>query len=322
MSNLINTIVSMSPIILMLSTPLIIAALGGLYSERSGIVNIALEACMTIGAFIAGVFLYFFSNANVPFAAYITLLLCGLGGMIFVSLHAFAAIHCRADQTVSGTALNVLSIGFTVYICEIIFDKKSTDAFNQFVSIRRVSIPLLKDIPLIGDLFFKDTYPTFYLALLLVIITWFIMNKTVFGLRLKSCGEFPQASASMGINVVKMRWIGVLISGFLAGVAGGVLLMTTQTFFQQTSVHGIGFVAIATLIFGKWKAWGIFFAAIFFGFAQALGLFSTTIPYINFLPEYFFLAFPYIVTIIAIIITSGKSKGPKAAGEIYDASKR
>lgn len=319
---IINKILEMSPIALMLATPLIIAGLGGLYSERSGIVNIALEACMLIGAFISATSLYYLSSANVPGAVWITLLLAMIAGMAFISLHAWASIHLRADQTISGTALNVMAGGITVYACEILFKGKSSTPFSVASTFQYMNVAGLKDIPIIGPLLFGNVYPTTYLAVVFVVITWFLLYKTPFGLRLRSCGEFPQASASMGINVVKMRWIAVLISGALAGLGGGVLLLTTQTFFYGGSVHGLGFVAIATLIFGRWNPWGVLGAGIFFGFSQALGLYSTSIKALSFIPQMFFSMFPYIITIIAIVSFSGKSAGPKASGEIYNASKR
>lgn len=317
----LNSLIEMTPISLMLATPLIIAGLGGLFSEKSGIVNIALEACMLIGAFVSATLLYFLYEAQVPFAAWISILAAVIVSTIFVSLHAIASIHLKADQTISGTALNVISTGLTVYACEIIFGAKSSKAFNISASLKEVRIPILKDLPLIGVLFDK-IYPTTYIAILMVVVAWFILYKTPFGLRLRSCGEFPQASASMGINVVKMRWIGVLLSGAFAGFAGATLMLTTQTFFYFNSVHGLGFVAIATLIFGRWNPWGILGAGIFFGFAQTLGLYSSNVKMLSFIPQQFFSLFPYLITIVVIALFSGKGSAPKAAGEIYDASKR
>jgi len=315
-------LIEMFPITLMLATPLIIAALGGFYSERSGVTNIALEGCMLIGAFAGTSCLYFFSTAKISGALWLSVLVAIICGMLFSSLLAFAAIHMKADQTIAGSALNVLSGGLAIYLCEIFFGGKSTPAFSFDATFSRVSIPILKDIPFIGELLFTQNYPTIYIAVALVIITWLIAYKTPFGLHLRSCGEFPQASASMGINVVKMRWIGVLTSGALAGLAGVTLVITTSSSFQANSIHGLGFIAVATLIFGKWNPWGALGAGLFFGFSQTLGYYSNTIPFFANWPSEFFAMFPYLVTILALIFFSGKAVGPKAAGQIYDAGKR
>lgn len=317
--NVLKVLAEMSPIALMLGTPLIIAALGGLYSERSGIVNIALEACMLVGAFVTATIVSFLADAGVANPAWFALLGAIISGMLFIVLHAIASIHLKADQTISGTALNVISTGLTIYACEIIFNQKSSKAFSVASSLQTTDF--LKDIPIFGKIL-GALYPTTYIAIILVVITWFIMYKTAFGLRLRSCGEFPQASASMGVNVVKIRWIAVLASGALAGLAGGALLLTTQTYFYSNTVHGLGFVAIATLIFGRWNPWGVLTAGVFFGFAQTIGLYSNSISFLKDVPSQFFSMFPYVITIVVIAIFSGKSAAPKASGEIYDASKR
>ena len=316
-----NQVISMFIGTLVLATPLTIAALGGLFSERSGIVNIALEGIMLVGAFVSATALVLLQEAGVGASAvWIAVGLATLAGLVFSSIHAVAAIHFRADQTISGTALNVLASGLTIYLCEIIFKAKSTRAFTFAFS--RVNIPVLMDIPIIGKMFFSGSYPTTYIMVILVFITWFVVFKTSFGLRLRSCGEYPQASASMGINVAKMRWIGVLVSGALGGLSGATLLLTTSTYFNLGTVHGLGFIAIATLIFGKWNPWGVLLSSLFFGFSQVLGEYSTSIPLLMSWPSQFFALFPYLMTIIAIVFFSKKQVGPKAAGEIYDSGKR
>lgn len=317
-----QTLIEMFPIALMLSAPLIIAALGGFYAERSGVVNIALEGCMMVGGFAGTASLYSLSRTGVPGALWISVLISLVCGMIFSCLLAFAAIHMKADQTIAGTALNILSAGLTIYLCEIFFGSKATPAFSFEATFSRVSIPLLKDIPYLGEMLFTQNYPPIYIAVVLTFITWFVAYKTPFGLHLRSCGEFPQASASMGISVVKMRWIGVLVSGALAGFAGLTLVITTSTSFQLGSVHGLGFIAVATMIFGKWNPWGALGAGLFFGFAQTMGYYSNTIPMFAKLPPGIFAMFPYIVTILALIFFSGKAVGPKASGQVYDAGKR
>lgn len=320
-----NLIYQIFPLALMSAMPLVLGALGGLYSERSGIVNIAIDGTMQIGAFSACCTMIFcerigISSQMIPWLA---LFMAILAGMLFISLHAFASIHFYANQTISGTALNVLAGGLTIYLCQILFNgKKQTDYFALTSSFTKIDVPILKDIPILGPLLFQNAYLTTYLTFFLILVTWFIIYKTPFGLRLRSCGEYPQASASMGVNVMKTRWIGLMASGVLSGLAGAVLIMTTSSYYYGGTVHGLGFVAIATLIFGQWNPWGCLFAGIFFGFAQTLGYFSSSIPWLAGLPVEFYSMFPYIVTIGVLILFSGKNKAPKACGEIYDVQKR
>lgn len=305
-----------------LSAPIIITGLGGLFSERSGVVNVALDGCMQVGAFTGVVVLLKLVDAGyIEAAKYWAVLAAIVSGTIFMSLHAFASINMKADQTISGTALNILAAGLTIYLCSVMYDAKSTPTYSTAHIFGTVSIPLLKDIPILGKFFFTNNYPYIYVAVILTFVTWFIVYKTPFGLRLRSCGEFPQASASMGIDVMKTKWAGVLISGALSGLGGIALVFSAQTFFNGSSIHSMGFVAIATLIFGKWNPWGVLGAGILFGFSQALVYYVNVIPFLQLFPSEFLSAFPYVLTII-VIIFNGKQIGPKASGEIYDPSKR
>ncbi len=309
----------MFPLALGIATPIIISSIGGLYSERSGIVNIALEGIMLVGAFFGAVACLTLDSLGNA-APWIAIFIGMLSGIIFSLLHAFASIHLKADQTISGTALNLLSTGLTVYLCQIIYQQQRTPTFLH--PFTRVTVPLLSDIPVIGKLFFTDIFPTFYLAIFIVVATYFIVFKSKFGLHLRSCGEFPQASASMGINVMKMRYIGVLISGALGGLSGAIMVLSMDVQFTVGSIHGVGFIAMACLIFGKWKPFGCLIAGIFFGFSQVLSNYSGVIPILNQFPSEFFFAIPYLLTVFALIIFARRSVGPKAAGEIYDSGKR
>lgn len=314
-------LISMIPAILYYTSPICIAALGGLFSERSGIVNIALEGIMLVGAFTAAVATYYIEQ--IPgmqgMAPWIALLIAAVAGLIFSWLHAFASIRLKADQVISGTALNILASGLTVFLCQIIFGQERS--IGWVYGMKR-GIPGLNELPIIGD-FISKNYATIWLAIALVFISYFVLYKTPFGLRLRSCGEYPQAAASVGINVAKMRYIGVLTSGALAGLAGGVMVLTLGTGqFTAFVVHGFGFIALASLIFGKWNPFGILGASLFFGFSQVLALYATDLPLLNLLPTQFYLILPYAITIVALIVFSGKSAGPAAAGEIYDSGKR
>lgn len=312
-------ILEMFPIALMFAAPIIIAALGGLFSERSGIVNIALEGIMMVGAF-AGASVTVILEPVTPFAPWIGLLVGIMAGMVFSLLHAFASVHLKADQVISGTALNILAGGLTVYLCQIIFNQQRTRAFSS--GLRKITVPLLEKIPLIGPPLFREIYPTFYVAMALVVLTWFVVFKTPFGLRLRACGEHPQAAASMGINVYLMRYLGVTLSGALAGLAGATMVLTQDIQYTIMSIHGTGFIALASLIFGKWSPWGVLGAGLFFGFSQVLSFYAKDIPGLARLPLEVFYILPYILTIIALVIFAGKTVGPKAAGEIYDQGKR
>jgi len=315
----IRLILEMFPIALMFAAPLVMAALGGLFSERSGIVNIALEGIMMVGAF-AGASVTVVLEPLTPLAPWIGLLTGVAAGMLFSLLHAFASINLKADQVISGTALNILAGGMTVYLCQIFFNQQRTRAFSS--GLRKITVPLLEKIPIIGRILFREIYPTFYVAMALVVLTWFVVFKTPFGLRLRSCGEHPQAAASMGINVYAIRYAGVIISGALAGLAGATMVLTQDIQYTVNSVHGAGFIALASLVFGKWNPWGVLGAGLFFGFAQILAYYAKDITFLAALPQEMFYMLPYILTIVALVVFAGKTVGPKAAGEIYDQGKR
>ncbi len=318
-----DIIISMFPSVLLIAGPIIICGLGGIFSERSGIVNIALEGIMLVGAFAgASVCVILEGVPSVAeYAGWIGLIAGLLAGCLYSLLLGVATITFKADHTIAGTALNLLSGGITIYLCQIIFGGQRTESFSTGIS-RVKEIPILSDIPIIGDMLFTNIYPTIFVAIFLVFVSYFVLFKTPFGLRLRSCGENPQASASMGIDVYKMRYTGVLLSGCLAGLAGAVMVLTESTQFTISSVHGVGFISIAAVIFGKWNPYGVLGAGIFFGFTSALGVYASSIPIINLIPSEFFAVIPYVFTIVALIVFSGKAVGPKASGQIYDAGKR
>ncbi len=309
---------TMIPIALVYATPIVIAALGGLFSERSGIVNIALEGIMMVGAFTAAAV----TVALEPGAAagWLGVLAAVAAGVAFSTLHAFASIHLRADQVVSGTAVNLLAGGLTVYLCQIFFDQQRTEAFAT--GLAKVSLPALGAIPALGAVLFRNVYPTTFLALALVPLTWFVVYRMPFGLRLRACGEHPRAAASVGIDVLRMRWAGVLVSGALAGLAGAALVLTQDIQYTIGSVHGTGFIALACLIFGKWNPFGVLGAGLFFGLSLALSIYAKDIGWLQAFPQDFFHLLPYALTVIALVVFSGKSVGPRAAGEPYDPGRR
>ncbi len=298
--------------------PLLITALGALYCERSGIVNIGLDGLMIVGSFAGALTVSKLQANGVAGALWIGLLVAVIVGVLFSLLHAFASINLNADQVISGTAINMIAGALTVFLARNITGSGNIRVTNGFIP---KDIPILSDIPVIGPLFFTKTYATTWLVLLILILSIFILYKTSFGLRLRSCGEHPQASAAAGISVFKMRYIGVMISGGMSALGGATILLTYSGEFNG-SVSGLGFLALAALIFGQWRPLGILGATFFFGFASTIANVSQAIPSLAQIPGVVLKTFPYIVTLIALVLFSKSSQAPKAAGEPFDAGKR
>ncbi len=315
-----DTLFSMLPLTMIYATPILIAGLGGLMSERSGIVNIALEGIMMIGGFCAGTFVVLLAPMGEFWTPVLSIILAAVFGGIFSLLHAFVCINLKADQVISGTALNLLAAGITIFLAQILFKQQRTPNFTK--GFTKQTYEYLSQIPILGKIFFTNIYVTVYIGFVLVFLIWFLVNKTRFGLRLKASGENPHALASTGVSVMKIRYTGVVSSGVLAGLAGGIMVLTQGTQYTATSIHGTGFIALAALIFGKWNPLGVLGASLFFAFSQVLAIFSTNISFLQGLPSDIFGSFPYVLTVIALVIFSGKSFGPKAVGEIYDVGKR
>ena len=312
-------IVSMMPYAFAFTAPMLVTALGGLFSERSGVVNIGLEGLMIVGGFTTALFInqyYAGSDATI----WIGILLGGLAGCAFSLLHAYASINLKADQVISGTAINLLAPALTIFLARTLTGSQNISIVK---GVSRLDVPILSKIPVIGPLFFSKMYATTFIVLGLVVLAWYIIFKTSFGLRLRACGEHPQAADSMGINVYKMRYIGVLASGFLAGLGGAIIIVTTSNEYNG-SVAGLGFLALAALIFGKWNPWGVLFASFLFGFMKTLGqlaIINDTLKSFE-IPMEFYNALPYVMTLVALMVFSRNIVGPKAAGEPYDKGKR
>jgi len=291
---------------LRMATPLILAALGGMFSERSGVINIALEGIMLIGAFTAMAGSYFFSP-------WIGVLGAVIVGMIIAAAHALVSISFRADQIVSGTAINIFAAGITGFLLRLIFGDAGQSPSVQDVGTWK--IPFIKNIPVIGGVF-GEQIPFVYIALILVAVSYWILFKTPFGLRIRSVGEHPAAADSVGINVIGMRYIAVIMSGFFAGLAGASLSIGLLDLFVKNMSSGRGFIALAAMIFGRWTPHGAMLAALLFGFADALQMLAQTIG-LTFVPRQFLLMAPYILTILALTGVIGRSTPPAADGEPY-----
>lgn len=301
--------------------PLLIVALGGMFSERSGVVNIALEGIMTIGAFCSILFINMFQDTMSGQPLLILAILIAAGsGIIFSLLHAFASINMKADQVISGTALNMFAPAFAIFAARQIQNVQQIQFNNTF---RIAEVPVLSKIPVIGDLFFKNTFITTYLGIIILIISAIVLYKTRFGLRLRACGEHPQAADSLGVNVKKIRYAGVIISGALGGIGGLVFVIPTSNNFNAT-VAGYGFLALAVLIFGQWNPMRILYASLFFGFMKAIAAAYSGIPMLNALniPSNVYKMIPYIATLVVLAFTSKKSQAPRAAGVPYDKGAR
>lgn len=316
-----STIEQIFPYAMAYMAPLLIVALGALYCERSGVVNIGLEGFMIVGSF-AGAFTIVNLQDKVGQGSsmhlWIGLLAAAVIGALFSLLHAFASINLSANQVISGTAINMIAGSLTLFLARGITGSGNIGIKMGFVSR---DIPVLSKIPVIGPLFFSNTYPTTWFVLFLIAVSIFVLYKTSFGMRLRACGENPQAAAAAGISVFKMRYIGVMLSGALAAVGGAIIIVTYSGEFNG-SVAGLGFLALAALIFGQWKPLGILGATMFFGFAITIANVSQVIPELSSIPPVFLKIFPYVVTLLALIIFSKSSQAPKAAGEPFDAGKR
>lgn len=303
------------PSTLLWAAPLIFTALGGNFSERSGVVNIGLEGLMVIGAFSAIVFNLKFDQTLGAATPWVALLVAMVVGAIFSLLHAVASITFRADQTVSGVAINLLAIGLALFLVKLFYGKGQTDIIQKGFS--KIDIPVLSGIPVIGPIFFSNTYYTSFVAIAVAFIAWFAMFKTPFGLRLRAVGEHPMAADTMGINVTKMRYIGVIISGALGGIGGGIYAQSISSDFSHATISGQGFMALAALIFGKWHPLGAMGAALFFGFAQSLSIIGSSLPLLENIPNVYLLIAPYVLTILALTGFIGRAEAPKASGTPY-----
>ncbi len=313
-----NTIVHIFPYAIALAMPLLITSLGGLFSERSGVVNIGLEGLMVVGGFASAAATVGLEPSLGGAAIWVSLLVAMVIGALFSVLHAFASVNLNANQVISGTAINMIAGAVTVFLARTITGSGNIQLTN---GIPRFDVPFLVEIPLIGKLFFYQTYGTTWLILAILALGAFVLYKTAFGLRLRACGEHPHAADAAGINDFKVRYGAVMISGALAGLGGATILVTYSGEFSG-SVAGMGFLALAALIFGQWKPLGVLGATFFFGFAATLANASQAEPALQAIPEVILKVFPYVVTLLALIMFSKSTQAPRAAGEPFEKGKR
>ena len=291
---MLTNLILLVSVTLMYSTPLIFGALGGVVSERSGVVNIGIEGMMGVGAFAGVAGSYLTGNPWIGF------LCAGIAGGLIALLHAIASITFNADQTVSGVAINLLAPGIALFACRLLFDGAAMS-------------PAVDKLPkLFGEGAFNNTpYSslnvdiTVVLALLTALLVWFVLYRTKWGLRIRSVGEHPHASETLGISVRKTRYLCVIVSGVLAGFGGASVTLAIISQFTQTAISGQGFIALAAVIFGKWKPLNTYAACLLFGFTQALAILlgggATPIP------SQIIAMLPYFITIITLVLFVGKS---------------
>lgn len=309
---------------ILFGVPLLLAALGGMFSERSGVINIALEGVMIIGALFACLFLQEADRGgwgvlHPQLTMLAALLVAGGTGVLFSLFLAFAAIHLKADQTIGGTALNTFAPAFAISLAWVVQGQgQSGIPIPNWIRIGGVT----PESGFFHRLIFKNCYLTTPVALTLLAISIVLLYKTRFGLRLMACGEHPQAADAVGVSVYRMRYAGVMLSGFLAGIGGLAFTVAAGAGFEAT-VAGYGFLALAVMIFGNWNPVRILGAALFFAFFKVIGSYAASIP---FLPHFsglnsggsIYQMLPYVVTMLVLVFTSQKSRAPKAEGIPYD----
>ena len=331
---------------LIYAVPLMIVALAGIFSERSGIINLALEGMMIFGAFIGVLFVRILQQYGVFDAAkangdwwslqgfmFMTMLVAAALGALFSLLLAFASINLKADQTIGGTALNMMAPALVLFFVRMIANQNTLqmytgDSASWFMLKKSMfGYGRSEEMSFLGDTFLNKVYLATYVCIIVYIVLSIILYKTRFGLRLRACGENPHAADSLGINVKKMRYAGVIISGALAGMGGFVYALTTTNCTSNGDVAGFGFLALAVMIFGNWKPFPILASSLFFALFKVIAAYSSSL---SFLPKFegvkeisnFYQMLPYIVTMIVLIFTSKNSQAPKAEGIPYDKGSR
>lgn len=306
---MLNNITLFIGITLMYSTPLVFAALGGVITERSGVTNLGIEGMMTIGAFTGAAAGYFTGSAWAGF------LLAGLAGALIALMHAFASITCRADQIISGIAINLMGPGVALFMCRLLFG-----GATMTKPVTNKIPKLFGDAVVGGALKNLNVDVTVILALLLAAAIWVFLYKTKWGLHIRSVGEHPAAADTMGINVYRTRYLCVMASGLLAGFGGASMTLAIIPQFTPTAISGQGFIALAAVIFGKWTPHGAYGACLLFGGAQALtvilggGTFKV--------PSEILAMLPYVITIVILILFVGRSAAPRASGQPYEKGAR
>jgi simple sugar transport system permease protein len=299
-------------ITLMYAAPLIYTSLGGVISENSGVVNIGLEGMMTIGAFAGAAVAYFTKNPWLGFLA------AGLAGGMLALLHAIACVTFTADHVVSGIAINFIGPGLALFLCKMFFDGAAMtlplDLDNKIPRPFNGVFPSNSFLNLV-----LNQYATVYIAFILVLIVWFLLYKTRLGLRIRSVGEHPRAADTLGINVYRVKYIAVILSGIFAGFGGAAMSIAVVSNYRITLISGQGFIALAAMIFGKWKPQGAMWGCLLFGAAQGLTVYlgGTGLG----ISSQILAMVPYLITLLVLMVFVGEANGPAANGLQYENDK-
>ncbi|MBU7013396.1 MAG: ABC transporter permease [Theionarchaea archaeon] len=294
---------------LRISPPIALASIGGAYSERSGIINIGLEGMILMGAFAGVVGTHFLGNP------WIGVLCAVLAGGAFGLLHAVLCIQFKANQVVSGVGVNILSLGLTTLLLQIIWGNRG--ASDPVSGLKPLSIPLIRDIPYLKDIFDQQN-PLVYIMIVIVVAAWVIMFRTPLGLRIRAVGEHPEAADTVGINVHRIQYLSVTASGMLSGLGGAYLSLGWLNLFSQNMSAGRGFIALAANIFGKWNPAGAFGASLLFSFTDALQMkLQGTVA-----ANQFIQMIPYVLTILVLAGAVKRAVPPAALGKHYEKGKK
>jgi len=305
-------------------TIIYLTGLGGLFSERSGIVNIGLEGMMIIGTVTGSWGTHHFTlpapeglGWGLPWGPIMGLLIGMLAGAAFASIHALVTVTFRVDQIVSGVVINLVAIGLARFLSTIFFGQATQSNPGQ-PHLNPVDLPLLSHLPWGLGAAFQRLSPMVVVAILMVFPVWFSLYRTRWGLRLRSCGENPEAARSLGVRVAPLRYEGVLLSGALAGLAGAYLSVEVTYGWGEGQTLGLGFIALAALILSNWNPIRLMLAAFIFGFAQAIPLRLMDAPVLRLIPDQFVRMTPYVVTIVVLAGFVGRVRPPAAAGRAYE----
>ena len=308
------------------SLPLFIMAIGGIYSEKSGITNLALEGLQGVGAFFGALVAVsiagnFSGNSQVPY--YVALLFAVIGGTLYSLLHALLCIRFKANQVISGVVINILASALTAFLTKYINRSVFGAASDKFVLgvSAKWTIPGLSQIPVLGAVF-KDIYPFEVIIVVVAIIAWYVMYKTPYGMNRRACGDNPHAVDAAGVDVAKVRLIAVMVSGGLSGLAGISFAYSISANFSSSIYVGYGYLAIAALIFGNWTILPTLGSCLLFGFARSGGYFLVQKLQMPSSYSDLVMTLPYVVTLLLLIFFSKYNRSPRALGEIYDKGKR
>jgi ABC-type uncharacterized transport system permease subunit len=281
-----------------MATPIVYAALGGMFSERVGVINIGLEGMMLTSAFSGVAASYFTGNP------WIGVLISVLTGGFIALIHAVISVKYAGDQIVSGTGINILALGFTAYMTQIFWGNRG--ASEAVHGIPEISIPIVKEIPILGDILGTHS-PLVYLMPVITLLSYYVLFKTPFGLRIRAVGEHPTAAETAGIDVYRIKYICITLSGLLAGLGGAFLSLCHLNLFTRGMTGGRGFIAMAAMIFGKWMPFGVFLSGLLFGFADALQM---RLQSLGILPPQIILMIPYVLTVAILAGVVGRAIAP------------